>query len=436
MSDPSCPIDLGLLPESATVAGGRLRVAGADVAELADRFGTPTYVYDEGELRSRCGAYRDAFGPGGAAYASKAFLCLAMARVVDEVGLDLDVATGGELHVAQRAQFPMTRVVFHGNNKSDDELRRALELGVGRIVVDSFDELDRLDRLAAGAHATRLVVRVTPGVEAHTHEYVETGIEESKFGFGVGNGFARRAVQRVIDGPFAFGGVHCHIGSQIASLDAFDRASAIVAGFVAEVARATGVLAPEVSLGGGLGVAYVGGDAFPTVAEYTRRLRDAWQRACAEVGIEAPRITVEPGRSVAARAGMTLYRVGTIKEIPGVRTYVAVDGGISDNPRPALYGARYEAFLATRTDARREREVSIAGKHCEQGDVLIPDAHLPEEVAVGDVLVVPVTGAYGHAMASNYNRVPRPAVVFLRDGEAREVVRRETFDDLVARESL
>ena len=438
MSDPSLPIDLTLLGRTAQIgANGRLELGGCDVATLAQRFGTPLYVYDETELRDRSAEYLQAFGPGGAAYASKAFWCLAMARVVNEAGLDLDVATGGELDVAARAQFPMERVVLHGNNKSEGELARALELGVGRIVVDSFDELDRLDRLAAAHHHTRLMVRVTPGVEAHTHEYIETGGDESKFGLSIERGLALAAVRRVVDhSPLPFAGLHCHIGSQIALLDAFDRAASVVADFVAEVTTQTGAAVPEVSLGGGLGVAYMGGDTFPSVADYAARLNSGWTTACQAAGVDTPRLTVEPGRSIAARAGITLYTVGTIKQIPGVRTYVAVDGGMSDNPRPALYGAQYEAFLAADAAASRDLTVSVAGKHCEQGDVLIGDAHVPPTIGVGDVLVVPVTGAYSASMASNYNRLPRPAVVFVRDGQAREVVRRETFDDLVARETV
>jgi diaminopimelate decarboxylase len=432
------PVDLRLLPRSATVEGGRLQVGGCDVAGLAATFGTPLYVYDEGELRARCRAYADAFGAGAVAYAGKAFLCAAMARLVAEEGLSLDVATGGELHVARHVGFPAERIVFHGNNKSEAELGTALELGVGRIVADSFDELDRLEALvAAGSSSPRVMVRVTPGVEAHTHEYIATGADDSKFGFTVATGAAREAALRVAKSDaLHFAGFHCHIGSQILVLESFAVAAAIVANLAAEVARDTGATVDEINLGGGLGVPYTNDDLdAPPIAQLATVLRDAYAAACTDAGLDpAPALTVEAGRSIAAPAGLTLYTVGTIKDLPGVRTYVAVDGGMSDNPRPATYGAAYEAFVPARADAPRPLVVTVAGKHCEQGDLLVRDAHLPADVAVGDVLATPVTGAYGYSMASNYNFVPRPAVVFVRDGDARVVVRRETLDDLLVRD--
>jgi diaminopimelate decarboxylase len=433
------PLHLGLLPRTASVdADGRLAIDGVDLDALARAHGTPLYVYSETELRARAREYREAFGADAVSYAGKAFLCVAMARLVAEEGLHLDVATGGELHVALRAGFPAERVVFHGNNKSEGELALALGAGVGRIVADSFDELDRIEALAGplGVRPT-VLVRVTPGVEAHTHEYIATGADDSKFGFTVANGSARDAAWRVAKSTaMRFGGFHCHIGSQILVLESFASAAAVVAELAADVARATGEPVPEINLGGGLGVPYTTDELdAPSIAEFGRRTRANFADACATAGLAPqPALTIEAGRSIAGPSGVTLYTVGTIKEIPGIRTYVAVDGGMSDNPRPATYGATYEAALPARVAAARPRVVTVAGKHCEQGDLLVRDAHLPADVAPGDVLVTPVTGAYGYSMASNYNLLPRAEVVFLADGRTRVVVRRESYDDLVARD--
>jgi diaminopimelate decarboxylase len=430
---------LELLPRSARVdEAGRLSLGGCDVEELADVFGTPLYVYCEDELRARCREYRDAFGEGSVAYAGKAFLCVAMAQLASDEGMHLDVATGGELHVALHAAFPPERIVFHGNNKSDGELRAALAARVGRIVVDSFDELDRIERLVAGGlPVPSVLVRVTPGVEAHTHDYIATGADDSKFGFTVSSGAAREAAVRASKSDaMELAGFHCHIGSQVLVLEAFGLAAEVVAQLAAEVGRATGAPIRELNLGGGLGVPYTSAELdMPSIAAFGSFVRHRFVVACAAAGLEpAPRLTVEAGRSIAGPSGITLYEVGTIKEIPGVRTYVAVDGGMSDNPRPATYGARYEAFVPSRAAAARPLIASIAGKHCEQGDVLVTDANLPADLAVGDVLATPVTGAYSYSMASNYNLVPRPAVVFVRAGRAQVVVRRESLDDLVARD--
>ncbi len=411
-----------LLPDTAAVDGaGRLAIGGCDAHDLVERFGTPLFVYDEAHLRARCGEARRAF-PDGVAYATKAFLCRGMARLAHDEGLALDVATGGELHVALAAGVPADRLVFHGNNKSDAELLAALEAGVGRIVVDSFDELDRLDRLAPGRGARpSVLLRLTPGVEAHTHEFVRTGQVDSKFGFGLAAGDAAAAVQRARRSDAVnLVGVHIHIGSQVFVADFFHQAVEVLAPFVAPLHL------DEFSVGGGLGVAYVAGEEAPTIAEWGACVTDA----CAAAGIHG-RITGEPGRAIVATAAVTLYRVGTIKEIPGIRTYVSVDGGMSDNPRPVLYGSGYETFLPRATFAPRPRVVTVVGKHCESGDVLVRDGRVPEDLAVGDLLATPVTGAYGHSMGSNYNKVPRPAVVFVAGGEARLVVRRETNDDLL-----
>ncbi len=432
------PVSFDLLPRTARADGGRLVVGGCDVAALADAYGTPLYVYDEADLRERCREYRDAFGDG-VAYAGKAFLCMAMARLVAEEGLALDVATGGELHVALAAGFPPERIVFHGNNKTEDELRTALDAGVGRIVADSFDELDRLEALVAAGHVSPTVlVRVTPGVEAHTHEYIATGADDSKFGFTVSTGAAEEAALRVAKSDaLRFGGLHAHIGSQIFVLDSFERAIDVVVQLAARVTATTGQAIPELNVGGGLGVAYTSADGRPPeVALHAARLRAALEAACDRHALTpAPVLCVEPGRSIVGPAGITLYTVGTVKEIVGVRTYVAVDGGMSDNPRPTTYGAVYEAFVPARVEAPRPLVATVAGRHCEQGDLLIKDAHLPADLVIGDVIATPVTGAYSASMASNYNLTLRPAVVFVRDGSARVVVRRERYDDLVRRDA-
>ncbi len=415
------PVPLRLLPDSVRIDDtGALSIGGCDVAELAAEQGTPLFVYDEVHLRDRCREAIGAFGEGNVVYATKAFLCTAMARLAHEEGLLLDVATGGELHTALAAGVPADRCVLHGNNKSDAELRLALVEGVRQIVVDGFDELDRLEALRAeGLPAPRVQVRVTPGIHAHTHDYVATGQDDSKFGFNLANGDALRAIERIRAGRFAeLVGVHCHIGSNVFEASSFARAAEVMAEFFQPLGL------PELTLGGGLGVAYVADEEAPTITE--------WGRVLGKVtsGLGA-RVLVEPGRSIVASAAITVYTVGTVKRIPGIRTYVAVDGGMSDNPRPVLYGSGYEALLVRAADADRTEVVRLVGKHCESGDVLIHHAHVPADLVVGDLLAMPVTGAYGHSMGSNYNKVLRPPVVFVRDGESRLVVRRETYDDLL-----
>jgi len=413
-----------LLPLTATVDDdtGRLSVGGCDLVALAEEHGTPLFVYDEVHLRERCKEAVAAFGERRASYASKAFLCKAMAALVHEEGLGIDVSTGGELHVALAAGVASERIVLHGNNKSTPELRRALEVGVGRVVVDSDHELDRIEALVRdGCPRPNVLLRVTPGVEAHTHEYVMTGQDDTKFGFGLSSGAAAAALRRAAASPHVeLVGLHAHIGSNIFLLTGFEKAVEKLAPFVREAGL------PELSLGGGLGVAYIEGEETPTFAEWAGVLH----QAVTATGIESE-IHVEPGRSIAAGAAITLYTVGTVKELPGIRTYVSVDGGMSDNPRPVLYGSGYEAFLPRVTNAARPVKATIVGKHCESGDVLVRDAQLPSELAVGEILATPVTGAYGHSMASNYNKVPRPPVVFVRGGEAHVVVRGETLDDLL-----
>ncbi len=423
------PLEERLLPRTAEVGEkGQLCVGGIDLLELAEEFDTPLFVYDEEHLRHACREAVEAWGDG-VAYATKAFLCRAMARLAYEEGLQLDVASGGELHVALSAGVPGDRLVLHGNNKSSDELAYALEQGVGRIVVDSFDEVARLGGLLesspspSAAERPRVLVRVTPGVEAHTHEFVRTGQEDSKFGFSVSSGAAAQAVAALELLPgVELTGVHAHIGSQVFDASSFEQAAEVLGAFFAPLGLR------ELVVGGGLGVPYVNGERAPSQQEWA----DATRAACAKAGVDpATRISAEPGRSIVATAGITLYRVGTVKHLPGIRTYVSVDGGMSDNPRPVLYGSGYEAFLPRSVRSVRPRPVRVVGKHCESGDLVVPDAFVPDDLAVGDVLATPVTGAYGYSMASNYNKVPRPAVVFVANGTARVAVRRESFDDLI-----
>jgi len=417
-------IPRSLLPDSSEIVDGRLYVGGVDLLELAARYETPLFVYDEDQMRSRCREAVAAFGEG-VAYATKAFMTTAMARLAYEEGMKLDVATGGELFVALHAGVPADRLILHGNNKSVTELAAALDAGVGQIVIDSFAEIDRIEALVeAGAQSPRVLVRLTPGIEAHTHEYLQTGVADSKFGFGLASGDASAAVDRIkASSAMVIEGVHAHIGSQVFDADSYRRAVAVLAEFVVPLDL------PEFSIGGGLGVAYVTGEEAPSIAEWA----DTVIQACRDAGIES-RVTAEPGRSIVADAAVTLYTVGTIKHIPGIRTYVAVDGGMSDNPRPSLYGSGYEAFLPRAADADRPMKVRIVGKHCESGDVIVAEADVPGDLEVGDVLATPVTGAYGHSMGSNYNMIRRPPVVFVRDGAAREVVRREAYEDLVRRD--
>ncbi|RZV47961.1 MAG: diaminopimelate decarboxylase [Acidimicrobiales bacterium] len=419
-------LPMTLLPDSAEVgANGELIIGGCSVTALAEEYGTPLFIYDEAHLRSRAREAVAAFGPG-VAYASKAFLCRAMARLVYEEGMDIDVSTAGEFHIARSAGVPAANLVYHGNNKSMRELREALREQVGRVVVDSFDELDRLEQLhAEGLPVPNVLLRVTPGVEAHTHEYISTGHDDSKFGFTVSSGLADQAIKRAINSPaMRLRGIHAHIGSQVFRVDSFAQASEVIAAVGAPYDL------DEISVGGGLGVPYVMGEESATITQWANVVHDALDAN----GVKA-KITAEPGRSIAAAAAVTVYTVGTIKHLEGIRTYVAVDGGMSDNPRPVLYGSGYESFLPRAVEAERDLEVRIVGKHCESGDLLVPEGSVPSDIVVGDFLSTPVTGAYGHSMGSNYNAVLRPPVLFVRDGEARIVMRRESPDDLMARDA-
>jgi diaminopimelate decarboxylase len=391
---------------------GRLEIGGCDVLELAREFGTPAYVYSEDDMRTRARAYLEAFRARTdrfeVIYASKAFPCTAVFRLFREEGLSVDVASGGELHLALAGGIDPARIYMHGNNKSPAELEYGIREGVGYIVVDSFDEIERLR-----GRGVRVLIRVTPGIRPSTHTYIQTGQEDSKFGFGSAD--VGRAVEACADAGLELCGLHAHIGSQILELEAFERLTEVLAGLGEW---------PLLNLGGGLGIAYTADDAPPSIDEYVDAL---FRRAPDEVTI-----LCEPGRSLVGNAAVTIYTVGTVKRIPDVRTYVAVDGGMSDNLRPMLYGARYEAEIADRFGG--EDLCTVAGMHCESGDILVRDVRL-DDPRPGDVLVIPATGAYGHAMANNYNAVPRPPVVFCKDGDARVVVRRETYADLTSRDA-
>jgi diaminopimelate decarboxylase len=404
---------------------GRLEIAGCDVVELAAEFGTPAYIYAEDEMRERARAYRRAFESRGADYevlfASKAFPCSAAYRLFAEEGLSVDVASGGELHTALQAGFDPARIHMHGNNKSDEEILFAARAGVGHLILDSFDEIDRCERLLDSAQ--RVLIRVTPGIKPSTHDYVRTGQLDSKFGFGLEDGLAARAIERALASEkLDLVGLHAHIGSQIFELEPYRLA-------IQAIGELAGDWCRMVNVGGGLGIAYTVEDQPPSTDAYV----EVKVRGVHDVFGPQVKILIEPGRSLVGNAGVTAYRVGTVKEIPGIRTYIAVDGGMSDNMRPMLYGSRYEAVIADRAGAEPDTLATVAGMHCESGDVLVRDVMLAAP-APGDVLVTPATGAYGYSMASNYNGVPRPPVVFCRDGEARLVVRRETYEDLTARD--
>jgi diaminopimelate decarboxylase len=411
---------------SAVNAQGHLEVGGCDVLAVAEEFGTPAYIYAEDDLRARARAYREAFErrgvDGEVLFASKAFPATAAYKLFAEEGLSVDVASGGELHLALAAGFDPARIHMHGNNKTDEEILMAARAGIGHLILDSFDEIERCERLLDAP--IKVLIRVTPGIKPSTHDYITTGQLDSKFGFGTGDATgAERAIERVLASDvLELVGLHAHIGSQIFELKPYRPA-------IAALGELAGDWCKVVDVGGGLGIAYTEDDRPPAIDDYVGVKVDGVR----EVFGDEVRMMIEPGRSLVANAGVTAYRVGTVKEIPGIRTYLAVDGGMSDNLRPMLYGSRYEALIADRVLAEPDTLATVAGMHCESGDVIVRDAMLAAP-AVGDVLVTPATGAYGHAMASNYNGVTRPPVIFCSGGEARLVVRRETFDDLTSRD--
>ncbi|WP_328905894.1 diaminopimelate decarboxylase [Streptomyces sp. NBC_00234] len=435
------PADLNVLDEKVwarTVtrdADGALTVGGIEVARLAEEFGTPAYFLDESDFRARCRAWADAFGrDADVFYAGKAFLSRAVVRWLQEEGLNLDVCSGGELTTALDAGMPPERIAFHGNNKSMAEIERAVGIGVGRIVLDSFQEIVRVADVAQRlGRRQRVQIRVTVGVEAHTHEFIATAHEDQKFGIALAGGQAAEAVRRALtlDGLELIG-IHSHIGSQIFDMAGFEVSARRVVQLLAEVRDEHGVELPEIDLGGGLGIAYTSEDDPSEPHEIAKALSDIVTRECEAAGLTTPRISVEPGRAIVGPTAFTLYEVGTIKPLDGLRTYVSVDGGMSDNIRTALYDAEYSVALVSRTSDAEPMLVRVVGKHCESGDIVVKDAFLPADLAPGDLIAVPATGAYCRSMASNYNHALRPPVVAVRDGQARVIVRRETEEDLLS----
>ncbi|MEU0519582.1 diaminopimelate decarboxylase [Streptosporangium sp. NPDC006007] len=435
---PHAPADLNTLdpaiwPRTSNRVDGSITIGGVDVRDLVREHGTPLYVVDEEDFRSRCRDYREAFADGEVHYAGKAFLCREVARWVMGEGLGLDVCSAGELAVALSVGFPPERITLHGNNKSLAELEKAVEIGVGHIVADSFEEIARLGLLAdRHGRRPRVMIRVTVGVEAHTHEFIATAHDDQKFGFSLSSGAAAEAARRIIALPqLQLVGLHSHIGSQITDTAGFEVAARRLATLLVQIKREHGVALPELDLGGGYGIPYVEGDTAPEVKEIADSLREIVVNVAASAGLPVPRLTVEPGRSIAGPAGVTLYEVGTVKDVEGLRTYVSVDGGMSDNIRTALYGAEYTARLASRESAAGPMLSRLVGKHCESGDMVIRDLWLPRDLAVGDLIAVAGTGAYCRSLASNYNYLPKPAVVAVKAGESRVIVRRETEDDLL-----
>src|SRR5271165_4737323 len=460
---PAAPEDLnalypGIWPRGARRSGGVLTLGGVDVRDLAAEFGTPLYVCDEEDVRSRCRDYLEAFGPDGQVfYAAKAFCSRAVLRWVSSEGLGVDVCTGGELEVALSAGVPPEQITMHGNNKTLDELSRAVSAGVGHIVADSFEEIARLAYLTdssgpggrsvppgdpgpRGPGAPRVpttkpsvLVRVTTGVEAHTHEFMATAHDDQKFGFSLASGAADGAVRRVLAlSQLEFAGLHSHIGSQIFDTAGFEVAAHRVVELAARIRAEHGVVVSELDLGGGFGIAYTPEDDPPEVKSLAAGLRAIVTAQCGAFGLPVPRLTIEPGRGIVGPSTVTLYEVGTIKDVDGIRPYVSVDGGMSDNIRTALYDASYTCVLASRESAAAPMLSRVVGRHCESGDIVVRDCYLPADLAPGDLLAVAATGAYCRSLASNYNHVPRPAVIAVGDGaDPAVIVRRETLDDLL-----
>src|SRR5579875_759993 len=436
---PAPPADLNALhpaiwPRGARRNRGVLTLGGADVRDLAGEFGTPVFVTDEEDVRGRCREYMEAFGADADVYyAAKAFCSRAVLRWVTEEGLGVDVCTGGELEVALSARIDPARITLHGNNKLPAELSRAVLAGVGRIVVDSFEEIARLAYHADEAgRRPRVLVRVTTGVEAHTHEFMATAHDDQKFGFSLTSGAADEAIRRVMACPdLELAGLHSHIGSQIFDTAGFEVAAHRVLELAVRIRDEFGVEIGELDLGGGFGIAYTDEDDAPEVKVLAQSIREIVDRQCRAAGLARPRLTVEPGRGIAGPGTITIYEVGTIKDVDGLRAYVSVDGGMSDNIRTALYDAEYTCALASRGSSAPPMLCRVVGKHCESGDIVVRHAYLPADLAPGDLLAVAGTGAYGRSLASNYNHLPRPAVVAVRDGAARVIVRRETLGDLL-----
>ncbi|MBM3719892.1 MAG: diaminopimelate decarboxylase [Actinobacteria bacterium] len=439
------PIEAKILSSNASFTEGEFAVAGMKATELAKEFGTPAFIIDEADFDLRANAFRQAlensFGEraGACYYAAKAFISIEIAKWVERAGLSLDVCTGGELEVALAAKFPPERIEFHGNNKSEAEIARAIEVGVGKIVADSEIELERINQIASAKGITqKVLIRVTPGVEAHTHQYIATAHEDVKFGFSIASGAALRAVKiGLLASNLEVGGVHFHIGSQIMGVEGFDLAIERTSAFLKSVKEEAGQELTEMVIGGGFAIAYVAGDESSDAKEVLAHLFGAVKRSAEKAEISMPRVSIEPGRAIVGLTTATLYRVGTVKKVEldnGSRNYVAVDGGMSDNIRTSLYDAEYSVALANRTSSAPLVASRVVGKHCESGDIIVRDCDLPGDLTPGDLLVTPATGAYGRSMASNYNHLPRPPVIAVRDGRARVILRRETHADLLSLE--
>lgn len=415
---------------------GHLEIGGCDVIDLAHQWGTPLYILDEALIRKNCQEYLKAFSDGPTnnlvIYASKALLIPALCRILQEEGLGLDVVSGGELYIALSAGFPAEKIFFHGNNKSLAELEFALKEGIGRIVIDNFYEIQLLQKLAQDkGYKPKVLLRLTPGIEAHSHEYIRTGQIDSKFGFTLANGDALRAVKTVLASELLqLKGLHCHIGSQILELEPFGHTAKVMMEFLHELRQETGWVAEELDLGGGLGIYYCQGDRPPAISDYAQIIRAQVKSASETFNYPHPTIIVEPGRSLVGATGITIYTIGSIKEIPGVRKYIAVDGGMTDNPRPALYQARYEGLIANKANLLEQEVVSVAGRCCESGDMLIWDLKVPA-VEHGDILAISSTGAYTYSMSSNYNCLPKAAIILVNEGQAKLAVARECYADLI-----
>ena len=417
---------------------GHLTIGGCDTVELAKEYGTPLYVMDENLIRKNCRMYVDALnkyynGKGKILYASKAFCSLAMCRIAKEEGMGIDVVSGGELYTAKKADFPMENVYFHGNNKTEDELKLALSVGVGRIVVDNIYELELLDSIAAEMNKKAdILFRIKPGIDAHTHDFIMTGQIDSKFGTALENGEAFELIKKASElKNVNIVGIHCHIGSQIFDISPFKSAAEIMLSFVAKLKNELNITIKELNLGGGFGIQYVPSDDPVSYDEYIRIVSEVFNETSQKLGIETPDVLMEPGRSIVGSAGLTLYKIGAVKKIPDVRTYVTVNGGMADNPRYILYDAEYEFLIANKAKAKKDMTVTVAGKCCESGDLLGENVLLPKETEVGDILAVLTTGAYNYSMSSNYNRIPRPAVIMIKDGMPRVVIKRETYEDVI-----
>ncbi|EKY29102.1 diaminopimelate decarboxylase [Clostridium celatum] len=416
-----------------------LYIGGVSSTNLVSEFGSPLYVMDEELLINTCKSYYKNFkckeNNNRVAYAGKAFLTMAMCKLINEQGLYLDVVSGGELYTAYKSGFPLEKVYFHGNNKTYDEIELGVKLGVGRFIVDNIEEMTILNEIATKYNKKQdIYLRLTPGIEAHTHDYIKTGQIDSKFGFAPVGNTIMNAVKYALDYEnLNLKGLHCHIGSQIFDIAPFEDAAEIMLGFINDIKKETGHIISELDLGGGFGIHYTNEDKPRETREYCEAILNRVDKVCEKLGLERPILTIEPGRSIVGNAGTTLYTIGAIKEIEGVRTYISVDGGMTDNIRPALYGAKYDMTIANKVNYKKDNMVTVAGKCCESGDIFVKDINL-QETKRGDVLAVFTTGAYGFSMASNYNKNPRAAVVFVKDGIARLVSKRQSYEDLLSLE--